>query len=98
MAFVQMMEARTSKFEEIMALEQEWLDATEGRRTLRRTVVGRDREDPKRYVILAFFDSFESAMENSNLPETSEFGRKQGALLDAPMTFVNLDIIDDASF
>jgi hypothetical protein len=98
MAFVQMMEARTSKIDEIMALEREWVAATEGRRTLRRSVVARDRDDPNHYVIVAFFDSFESAMENSGLPETDEFGRKQGALLDAPMTFVNLDVVDDQTF
>jgi hypothetical protein len=92
------MEARTSKIDEIMALEKEWLAATEGRRTLRRSIVGRDREDPNRYVILAFFDSFDSAMTNSSLPETDEFGRKQAALLDAPMTFTNLDIVDDDTF
>ena len=98
MAFVQMMEARTSKIEEIVALEEEWLAATEGRRTLRRSVVGRDRDDPNRYVILAFFDSFESAMENSNLPETTAFGEKQAALLDAPPAFFDLDVVsDDAS-
>jgi hypothetical protein len=98
MAFVQMMEARTSKIEEVVALEEEWLAATEGRRTLRRSVVGRDRDDPNRYVILAFFDSYESAMENSNLSETDELGGKQAALLDAPMSFVDLDVIEDRSF
>lgn len=98
MAFVQMMEARTSKFDEIMALEKEWLAATEGRRTLRRSIVGRDREDPNRYVILAIFDSYDSAMANSALPETDEFGKKQAALLDAPMTFTNLDVVEDQMF
>lgn len=98
MAFVQVVEARTSKIDEIMQLEQEWVATTEGRRTLRRSVVGRDRDDPNRYVILAFFDSYESAMANSALPETDEFGRKQGALLDAPMTFVNLEVIDDQTY
>ena len=64
---------------------------------LRRSVVGRDRNDPDRYFILAFFDSYESAMVNSNLPETTEFGRKQQELLDAPMRFTDLDVVDDRS-
>ena len=36
-------------------------------------------------------------MENSNLPETSEFSAKQAALLDGPMTFENFDVIEDRS-
>ena len=95
MSFVQIMEMRTKNVDEIQGLQREWEKATEGRRTLRRAIVGRDRNDPDRYVILAFFDSYESAMANSDLPETSEFGQKQGALVDGPIQFTDLDVIDD---
>ena len=57
----------------------------------------RDRNDPNHYVVLAFFDSYESAMTNSDLPETREFGEKQAALLDGPMEFIDLDVIEDRS-
>jgi hypothetical protein len=95
MAFVQIMECRTSNVDEVLALEEEWRQRTEGKRTLRRAIVTRDRNDPARHLILAFFDSYESAMVNSNLPETTEFGEKQAALLDAPTTFIDLDVIED---
>jgi quinol monooxygenase YgiN len=95
MAFVQIIELHTSQLDEIQALEAEYLKATEGRNTIRRTVIGRDRNDPNRYLVLAFFDSYESAMENSNLPETGDFGQKQSALLDAPMAFTDLDVVED---
>ena len=36
-------------------------------------------------------------MVNSNLPETGDFGQKQTALLDGPMQFTDLDVIDDRS-
>ena len=36
-------------------------------------------------------------MINSNLPETTEFGQKQSALIDGEMQFTDLDIIDDHS-
>lgn len=97
MAFIQVVECRTSRFDEIRALEQEWRQATEGKRTLRRSIIARDRNDPQRHLILAFFDSYESAMENSNLPETSEFGRKQAELVDGPVLFHDLDVIDEQS-
>jgi hypothetical protein len=97
MAFIQIIECRTSKVDELAALEDEYEKATEGKRTLRRSIITRDRNDPDRYLILAFFDSYESAMVNSNLPETAEFGEKQAALLDGPMVFTDLDVIDDRS-
>ncbi|HEX4820664.1 MAG TPA: hypothetical protein VFV00_10695 [Acidimicrobiales bacterium] len=97
MSFMQIIEMRTSKVDEIMTLDKEWRAATEGKRTLRRSIVGRDRNDPNRYLILAFFDDYDSAMVNSNLPETSEFARKQMALTDAEPTFIDIDIIEDES-
>ena len=94
MAFIQIIEMRTSKIDELTAVEDEWRKATEGKRTLRRAVVGQDRNDPTRHLIVAFFDSYESAMENSNLPETTVFGEKQAAL-DAPPVFWDLDVVND---
>ena len=97
MSFVQIIDMRTKNVDEIQNLEREWEKATEGKRTLRRSIIGRDRNDPDHYLVLAFFDSYESAMTNSNLPETTEFGRKQSALLDGPMQFTDLDVIEDRS-
>ena len=95
MKFVQLIEMRTNRVEEIRQLEDEWEQATEGQRTLRKAIVGRDRNDPDRHIVIAFFDDYESAMENSNLPETRAFGEKQFALLDAPPTFTDLDVVDE---
>ena len=76
MTFVQIMEITTSKYDTVADLDRQWRAATEGKRTLRREIVARDRNNPDRYVVLAFFDSYESAMENSNLPETQEFSAR----------------------
>lgn len=95
MAFVQLIDLRTSKSDELLAIDTEWRAATEGKRTLRRSIVARDRNDPKHYVVLAFFDDYESARTNSKLPETGDFAKKQQALAEAPATFVDLDVIDD---
>lgn len=45
--------------------------------------------------MIAFFDYYDSAMVNSNLPETQTFGENQVALLDLPPTFTDLDVIDE---
>lgn len=91
--FVQIMEMKTTKFDEIDALDQQWREATEGRRTLRREVRARDRNDPNRYVVLAFFDLADDAAKNSSLPETNEIAGKMAALCDGPIAFHDLDII-----
>jgi hypothetical protein len=94
-AFIQIIELRSQNYDELQAIGNEFFAATEGKRTLQRSVVTRDRNDPDRYFILAFFDSYESAMENSNLPETAAFAEKQMPLLDGPPTFIDLDVIEE---
>ena len=96
MEFVQIVECHTSHYDEIAQLEEQWRQATEGKRTLRRSIVTRDRNDPERYLVFAFFDDYDSAMTNSNMPETGEFGAKQQALCDGPVTFTDLDVIEQA--
>jgi quinol monooxygenase YgiN len=91
--FVQIIEMKTSKYDEIDALDAEWRTATEGKRTLRRDTVCQDRDNPGTYFIIAEFDSYDEAMQNSNLPETSAFAERIAKLVDGPMTFRNLDVI-----
>jgi hypothetical protein len=95
MEFVQLIEFNTSHMSEIQELDREWEKATEGKRTARRSVITRDRNDPNRHVVIVFFDSYESAMQNSALPETHEFAQRQGALIDGSPVFYDLDVIDD---
>jgi hypothetical protein len=95
MAFLQVIEIHTTKFDELQALSDEYFSASEGKRTLQRSLITRDRNDPDRYLILAFFDSYESAMENSSLPETAAFAEKQAPLIDGAPTFFDLEVIDD---
>ena len=97
MQFIQIIDVHTDHFESIDALDREWEAATEGRRTIKRSVVTRDRNDATHYVILAVFDSYESAMENSNLPETSTLAAKLGELT-TDSRFIDLEVIDDRTF
>ena len=75
--------------------------ATNGRRRLAptarrgRRILCQDRDNAGQYYNIVFFDSYESAMENSNLPVTQEFSQKMMALADGPPTFVNLDVLDE---
>lgn len=95
MSFIQIIDIHTTNFDEIDALDRAWERDTAGRSTVRRNIVTRDRNDPNHYVVLVFFDCYESAMANSDLPETSALAEKLGALVDGPPSFLDLDVVDD---
>jgi quinol monooxygenase YgiN len=95
MTFIQLVEYTTSKPEEVADVVAEWQRATEGKRTARRVLSTRDRDNPERYCDIVFFDSYESAMENSKRPETQEYSRRMGELVDGEPTFRNLDLLED---
>ncbi len=95
MSFVQMFEFTTSDFDGIRKVDEEWRRATEGRRTVRREILAADRNQPGRYVAIVFFDSYESAMENSNLPETQAAAGKYMELSDGQPVFHDLDVLED---
>ena len=95
MAFIQIIEFKTSDIAGVRAVDNEWFAATEGKRTARRQIVARDHNDPDRYFAMVFFDSYESAMANSNLAETQAFAEKYAAATEGGPTFYDLDVIDD---
>jgi len=97
MAFIQIIDFRTKRLEEGRPYIDEYMAKTEGRRTVQRSVLCQDRDDTDHYMNIVFFDSYEAAVTNSNMPETTELATKLSALSDSPDTFYNLDVIEDRS-
>ncbi len=95
MGFVQIIEFTTSDFDAVRQVDADWEKATEGKRTARRQIVTRDRNNPDHYMALVFFDSYESAMENSELPETQAFAGKYQTVTKG-MAFHDLDVVSDS--
>lgn len=94
MGFVQIMDFEASDIQAVQKLDEEWEKATQGKRTARRQILAKDRNNPGRYLALVFFDSYESAMENSSLPETQSISEKYRAATQG-VTFYDLDVISD---
>ncbi len=94
MKFIQIIEFRTSRIDEVDALRQQWLSDTEGVRLALRGTITRDRDTADTYLNIVEFESYESAMENSSLPSTSAFAAKMAELCDGPAIFRNLDVLD----
>ena len=94
MPFVQIVKFQSSKVAEMETLIDEWAAAeTDGR--VVRVLVCHDRDNPDQHYHLAFFRSYEEAMEHSDGSNTQEFAARMTELVDGPPTFVNLDIDRD---
>jgi steroid delta-isomerase-like uncharacterized protein len=95
MTFVQLIECRTSRFDEMDRLMDTWVERTKGKRTATHAVVGKDRADASHFVEIVEFPSYEDAMRNSGLPETEKIFQDMVALCDAAPTFTDLDVVRD---
>jgi len=95
MAFVQIIEFRTDKIDEMRKLGDQWEASASGGRTARRRLLCQDRDNPGRYFNIVFFDSYDSAMKNSQLPATQDFSQRMAALAQGESTFYNLDLVED---
>jgi hypothetical protein len=99
MAFIQIIEFRTDKIDEMRKLDGEWqAQATSEGATARRGILCSDRDDSGRYFQVVFFDSYEDAEKNSNLPVTQEFAGKMMALGTGEPVFHNLDVVEDLEY
>ena len=93
MAFIQIIEFSTSRFEEGQKAVQQYRDELGDRHTGRRATVCKDRDRENIYLSIVEFDSYEDAMANSKLPETDALAKKLAGLADGPATFRNLEVI-----
>jgi hypothetical protein len=93
MAFVQIIEYRTDRPDEVEALLDEWEEASPDVTPGFRGLLCADRDNPGTYVNIVEFPSYEVAMENSNRPETGELAAKLASLCDGPPVFRNLEVL-----
>ena len=97
MEFVQMLEFKTSKFDEIDAALQEYRAKREaaGAPMPVEVLQCKDRDQPNTYVAVVRFPSYEAAMENSNHPDTAAMAERLAKLTDGPPQFRNLDLVNE---
>jgi hypothetical protein len=93
--FIQVIDFRTERMDEGRKHVDEYRAATEGRRKVQRGILAQDRDDPSHYFNIVFFDSYEDAMRNSEMPETQKLAAALGELTDGQPRFVNLDVVQD---
>jgi hypothetical protein len=96
--FVQVIEWKTSRIEEVQKLNDEWRERFP-QMGPSRIMACADRDHPGSYMTVVEFESYEAAMENSKDPSTSEFADRMTELCDGPAVWHNLDVmqIEDRS-
>lgn len=95
MTFVQIIDCKTDKADDISRLLDKWVEQTHGRRTATHATLAKDRADTSHVIEIVEFPSYEEAMANSRLPETDRVFQEMVALCDAPPRFTDLDVVRD---
>jgi steroid delta-isomerase-like uncharacterized protein len=93
MKFVQIIDYKTARFDDMNAVMDQWVEQTKGKRTAAHAVTGKDRTESNHYVEIVEFPSYEVAMQNSRLPETDKMFKEMVALCDGMPSFTDLDVV-----
>ena len=96
MAFVQVIEYTTTKYDEIRAIGERFVETRRsgGGPKPESVLFLKDRDRPNTYRTVARFASYEEAMENSTQDDTSQMAQQIAALCDE-QSFRNFDVLDE---
>ena len=96
MEFVQVIEYTTTKYEDVRAIGNKFIQTRQagGGPKPQSVLFLKDRDRPNTYRTVARFASYEEAMENSRRDDTTEMAQQIAALCD-DQTFRNFDIVDE---
>ncbi|MFI2433816.1 hypothetical protein [Streptomyces sp. NPDC018693] len=95
MKFVQIIDFETERLEEMQKLLAEFAQRHAGRPggPTHRALL-KDRDNPRRYLALIEFESYDDAMRNSDDPETAELAEQLGALGIGERVYTNCDLLE----
>lgn len=94
MKFIQTISFTSGKMDQMKEMMDEYGSESRGSTPgFIRSVVLQDRERPNGYLVIAEFESYEQAMENSARSETDAMAKKMGELVDGEVTYGNYDVI-----
>ena len=95
-AFVQLIEYRTDRPEQMQPIIARWLESIGGARTARWYLTAADRDAPGTFIQLVEFPDHAAAMSNSDHPATAQFAQSLREICGDELTFRNLDVVDTA--
>jgi quinol monooxygenase YgiN len=95
MSFIQTIAYTTSKPDEMRALAEQFDRDNPDSPGMIGAKILKDRDRENAYLVIAEFESYELAMENSARPETDAFARKMSELAESGPTYGNYDVIQE---
>ena len=96
MKFIQTIAFTSSQEDALRALGQDWDNQNTGDAPgYLGSKILKDRDRENSYMVIAEFETYEQAMENSARPETDAMAKQMAALVDGAPTFTNYDVIDE---
>ncbi|WP_405484748.1 ester cyclase [Streptomyces sp. NBC_00009] len=93
-----LIDCKTARVSDMNRLMDSWVEQTKGRRTATHSIVGKDRSEPDHYVEIVEYPSYEEAIRNLQLPETSRLFHEIVALCDEKPALVGLDVVRDQQY
>jgi quinol monooxygenase YgiN len=96
MTFIQIIEYETDRADEIAELMGGMPTGPGDDPGFVRLTVTQDRDNPRRFLTIVEFASYEVAMANSDRPETGEMAARFAELCAGPPRFHNLDVVTTA--
>jgi quinol monooxygenase YgiN len=93
MKFIQTISFTSSKMDEMRKVMDDYSSSGADAPGFIRSTVLKNRDRPNAYLVIAEFESYEQAMENSARPETDAMAKKMGELVDGEVTYGNYDVI-----
>jgi hypothetical protein len=94
MAFIQSVEFATDRKDEMLALMRQWSADAIGKGTAQRATLAADRSTPGRFVTAVWFESAESAAENTERGETGAFAAEFAKLCTDGPTYSDYDVLE----
>jgi hypothetical protein len=95
MRYIQLVEFDSAAApEDVRASLDDWVAATQGKRTLETAIVATDHERPNHYWELLEFSSEDEAAKSNGLPETKAAYDRWLQLLSGDPVFHNLDVVE----
>jgi hypothetical protein len=91
MSFIQIIDYETDQPAEIDARMREQMQSM-GEPMYTRLDQTQDQDNPRHFMTIVEFPSYEAAMENSNRPETDQMARELAALCTSGPSYANLDV------
>lgn len=97
-AFMQLIEFRTDRVQDIDAMTREWANEIGADRAAQWTIGAADHDRPGSYVAIVAFPDYASAMANSAHPATEKFAVRLREMCDGEPVFRNLDVGSTIAF